>query len=55
MISSVAGGQGGAGQTTIATNFDKGYRFWGYFPFTGAFTQAQVEGKTILEYNNKSR
>ena len=53
MIISVASGKGGAGKITIATNCDKGYRFWGYFPFTRAFTQAQVEGKTILEYNKK--
>ena len=51
MIISVASGQGGTGKPTIASNFDKGCRFWGYFPFTGAFTQVQVEGKTILEYN----
>jgi MinD superfamily P-loop ATPase len=31
---------------------DKGYNFIGYLPFTPAFTQAQVEGKTILEYDN---
>ena len=30
----------------------KGYHFLGYLPFTPAFTQAQVEGKTILEYDN---
>ncbi len=30
----------------------KGYHFLGYLPFTPSFTQAQVEGKTILEYNN---
>jgi MinD superfamily P-loop ATPase len=33
----------------------KGYHFLGYLPFTPAFTQAQVEGKTILEYNNNER
>jgi hypothetical protein len=30
----------------------KDYRFLGYLPFTEAFTRAQVEGKTILEYDN---
>jgi MinD superfamily P-loop ATPase len=30
----------------------KGYHFLGYLPFTPAFTRAQVEGKTILEYDN---
>jgi nitrogenase subunit NifH len=30
----------------------KGYHFLGYLPFTPAFTQAQVEGKTIIEYDN---
>ena len=29
----------------------KSYRFMGYLPFSLAFTQAQVEGKTILEYD----
>ena len=51
MIISVARGQGGAGKPTTASNFDQGGRFWGYFPFTGSFTQVQVEGKAILEYN----
>ena len=32
----------------------KGYHFMGYLPYTGAFTQAQVEGKTILEYDNNN-
>jgi MinD superfamily P-loop ATPase len=31
----------------------KGYHFMGYLPFTPAFTQAQVEGKTVMEYNNE--
>ncbi len=30
----------------------KGYQFMGYLPFTPAFTQAQVAGKTIVEYDN---
>jgi MinD superfamily P-loop ATPase len=30
----------------------KGYQFMGYLPFTPAFTQAQMAGKTIMEYNN---
>jgi MinD superfamily P-loop ATPase len=30
----------------------KSYHFPGFLPFTAAFTQAQVEGKTILEYDN---
>jgi MinD superfamily P-loop ATPase len=33
----------------------KGYHFLGYLPFTPSFTQAQVEGKTILEYDNNER
>jgi MinD superfamily P-loop ATPase len=33
----------------------KGYRFMGYLPFTPAFTRAQVEGKTILEYDNNDQ
>jgi MinD superfamily P-loop ATPase len=32
----------------------KGYHFMGYLPYTGAFTQAQLEGKTILEYDNNN-
>jgi hypothetical protein len=47
-----ASGKGGTGKTIIATNFGKGYQFWGYFPCARAFTQGQVEGKTILEYDN---
>jgi len=31
---------------------DKGDDFWGHLPFTPAFNPAQVEGKTILAYNN---
>jgi MinD superfamily P-loop ATPase len=30
----------------------KGYHFLGYLPFNPAFTRAQVEGKTIIEYDN---
>ena len=33
----------------------KGYHFLGYLPFTPSFTQAQVEGKTILEYDNNEQ
>lgn len=33
----------------------EGYHFLGYLPFTPSFTQAQVEGKTILEYDNNER
>ncbi|MCX5887833.1 MAG: ATP-binding protein [Deltaproteobacteria bacterium] len=33
----------------------KGYNFLGYLPFTPSFTQAQVEGKTILEYDNNEQ
>ena len=29
----------------------KGYHFMGYLPFTTAFTQAQVEGKTVVEFD----
>ena len=32
---------------------DQGYGFLGYLPFDPDFTRAQVEGKTIMEYNNK--
>ncbi|RJR39608.1 MAG: (4Fe-4S)-binding protein [Deltaproteobacteria bacterium] len=32
---------------------EKGYAFLGYLPFDPDFTRAQVEGKTIMEYNNK--
>jgi MinD superfamily P-loop ATPase len=32
---------------------EQGYGFLGYLPFDPDFTRAQVEGKTILEYNNK--
>ncbi len=31
----------------------KGYAFLGYLPFDPDFTRAQVEGKTIMEYNNQ--
>jgi MinD superfamily P-loop ATPase len=30
----------------------KGYLFMGYLPFTTAFTQAQVEGKTVVEFDS---
>ena len=33
----------------------KGYHFMGYLPYTRAFTQAQVEGKTILEYDSNNQ
>jgi MinD superfamily P-loop ATPase len=33
----------------------KGYRFMGYLPYTRAFIQAQVEGKTILEYDSNNQ
>ncbi len=32
---------------------ERGYVFLGYLPFEADFTRAQVEGKTIMEYNNK--
>jgi len=32
---------------------ERGYAFLGYLPFDPDFTRAQVEGKTIMEYNNK--
>uniref|UniRef100_A0A7V6A556 (4Fe-4S)-binding protein n=1 Tax=Desulfobacca acetoxidans TaxID=60893 RepID=A0A7V6A556_9BACT len=32
---------------------DRGYPFLGHLPFDPDFTRAQVEGKTIIEYNNK--
>jgi MinD superfamily P-loop ATPase len=32
---------------------EKGYGFLGFLPFDADFTRAQVEGKTIMEYNNK--
>jgi len=32
---------------------EKGYAFLGYLPFDPDFTRAQVEGKTIMEYNNQ--
>jgi MinD superfamily P-loop ATPase len=32
---------------------EKGYGFLGFLPFDADFTRAQVEGKTIIEYNNK--
>jgi MinD superfamily P-loop ATPase len=31
----------------------RGYHFLGHLPFDPDFTRAQVEGKTIMEYNNK--
>ncbi len=31
----------------------KGYPFLGHLPFDPDFTRAQVEGKTIMEYNNR--
>jgi MinD superfamily P-loop ATPase len=31
----------------------RGHAFLGYLPFDPDFTRAQVEGKTIMEYNNK--
>lgn len=31
----------------------RGYPFLGHLPFDPDFTRAQVEGKTIMEYNNK--
>ena len=55
MTISVAGGKGGAGKTAIDSNINQGYRFWGYFPFTRVFTYPQVEGKTILEYDNNEQ
>jgi MinD superfamily P-loop ATPase len=33
----------------------KGYHFMGYPPYTRSFTQAQVEGKTILEYDSNNQ
>jgi MinD superfamily P-loop ATPase len=32
---------------------ERGYGFLGHLPFDADFTRAQVEGKTIMEYNNK--
>jgi CO dehydrogenase nickel-insertion accessory protein CooC1 len=32
---------------------EKDYGFLGFLPFDADFTRAQVEGKTIIEYNNK--
>jgi MinD superfamily P-loop ATPase len=32
---------------------EKGYGFLEFLPFDADFTRAQVEGKTIIEYNNK--
>lgn len=69
MIISIASGKGGTGKTTIATNLAvalgepvqlldcdvKGYHFMGYLPYSRAFTQAQVEGKTILEYDSNNK
>lgn len=52
MIIGVARGKGGTGKITSAANCDlKSYRVWGYLPFRRVFTQAQVEGKAILEYD----
>ena len=31
---------------------DRGYPFLGHLPFDPDFTRAQVEGKTIMEYDN---
>jgi MinD superfamily P-loop ATPase len=31
---------------------DKSYHFMGYLPFTTAFTQAQMEGKTVVEFDS---
>jgi MinD superfamily P-loop ATPase len=33
----------------------KGYHFMGYLPYTRDFIQAQVEGKTILEYDSNNQ
>jgi MinD superfamily P-loop ATPase len=33
---------------------DRGYPFLGHLPFDPDFTRAQVEGKTIMEYDNKN-
>jgi MinD superfamily P-loop ATPase len=33
---------------------EQGYSFLGHLPFDPDFTRAQVEGKTIMEYNNKN-
>ena len=68
MIISMANGKGGAGQTAIATNLAadlgvpvqlldcnvKGNHFMGSLSFESAFIQAQVEGKTILEYDSNN-
>lgn len=32
---------------------EKGYGFLGFLPFDADFTRAQIEGMTIMEYNNK--
>ena len=32
----------------------RGYPFLGHLPFDPDFTRAQVEGKTIMEYDNKT-
>lgn len=32
---------------------EKGYEFLGFLPCEADFTRARVEGKTIIEYNNK--
>jgi hypothetical protein len=69
MIISIASGTGGAGKTTTVTNLAvaqkvpvslldcgvKGCHFMGYLPFRRAFTQAQVEGKTILGYDSNNQ
>jgi MinD superfamily P-loop ATPase len=33
---------------------DRGYPFLGHLPFDPDFTRAQVEGKTIMEYDNNN-
>jgi MinD superfamily P-loop ATPase len=69
MIISIISGKGGTGKTTIATNLAvalgkpvqlldcdvKSYHFMGNLPYRRAFTQAQVEGKTILEYDSNNQ
>jgi cellulose biosynthesis protein BcsQ len=66
---SIASGTGGAGKTTIVTNLAvaqkepmslldcdvKGKLFMGNLPSRRAFVQAQVEGKTILEYDSNNQ
>jgi hypothetical protein len=56
VIFSAAGGRGDAGKRSIALKGDlEGGRLCEYLPFTRALSQAQVEGKTILEYNNNEQ